>query len=103
MLSVIVSTIVILGLMALFSFIGMVLRRRTNTKARKEHTYEEISSRWELWDKFVNCYYGLDKDDNPIPNDMKARYIERTDFGRISIEEKNQMLIAEFGEEAKHH
>ncbi len=86
--------------MALFSFIGMALRRRANTKARREHSYEEISSRWEFWDKFVNSYYGLDKDDNPIPNEMKTPYIKRTDFGRFSIEEKVQMLVAEFGEES---
>jgi hypothetical protein len=97
-LCVIVPFLIISGLLGWHA-------RRKNRIERVKHTYEEIATKWHLWDEFINPYHtsatGSKKDVlksvRPILD-----YTEWMDYDRFydrAKEDKIAMLVAAFGEE----
>jgi hypothetical protein len=82
-----------------------IIKSRKKMSERAAYSYNDIATKWYLWDEFVNCYY-VDKLDRPIkPNpplkSKKSKQMDLEPFQKHSTEEKIQMLIAQFGPESK--
>jgi hypothetical protein len=79
-----------------------IIKSRKKMSERDAYSYNDIATKWYLWDEFVNCYY-VDKLGRPIkPNPpLKSKQMDLEPFQKHSTEEKIQMLIADFGVETK--
>ena len=91
---------IVAGAIAAIFAIRTFFRSKQKQDERKGNSYEDIATKWYLWDEFVNCYYinGLGKVVEPA-DPMKAEYMDYDTFFSRSKDEKLQMLRDEFGEE----
>lgn len=62
-------------------------RDREKDKERQKFTYDEIASKYSLWDEHVNFY------------DEEKKQMDYETFTKFSLDQKKRMLISRFGEE----
>jgi hypothetical protein len=94
----IIVAVIVGGALAIYGYI----QSRKKMSAMDAYSYNDLATKWYLWDEFVNCYY-VDKLGRPIkPNPpLKVKQMDLDPFQQHSTEEKIQMLIAEYGPESK--
>lgn len=80
-----------IGLIYLVFYFFVRVEASSQRAGRREHTYKELAEDFDLWNKHVN---------NPIAWD-KEKDMERKEHGRLSVEEKVEILTRRFGKERK--
>ena len=91
-----------IGPVILIFFVIAFLKGKKKKSEMAQYSYDEIASKFYLWDAYVNCYH-IDSRGKlaTYGEKVKADYLDYDAFFARPKEEKLRMLISEFGEESK--
>lgn len=87
----VIGGVIAVAIWAVFVKLFRGWKRNVLAKERETFTYAQIANKYEYWDGYANFFLEEDKK------------LTKTDFAKLSLDEKIQILTENFGPTKKHN